>query len=217
MRFDFDPDRDAVLQVDDCWLVAARLLAGRADPSSTIAYPAAYAMAVDRLAQIGYGCVPDPAAGDRVPDDLVATCIVYPVDPRVHARAGARDRERHLRMVCAMARTDGTFVGSELAVALDLATRLAGDDGERLRFRSIVHELFINPAAADDPLSQIAAMPRTQALQVVETLKTIAWADGLLRESERRMLEHVHVLLDLPVELVGALSCRTRFVEQPAA
>ena len=128
------------------------------------------------------------------------------------------NRELHLRLVCAMARIDGAFVGSELGVALEVADRLAGDcPGRRKRYRALVRELFISPTALPDPVSQLAALPRHEALDVVESLKAMAWADGLLRAAEHRMLCLVHDALDLPRELVGALRCSPRYVDPLAA
>jgi tellurite resistance protein len=209
----FDPDRDAILPVDDCWLVDARLMSQRGAGSDEMEFQAAYARSVDRLAEQGFGCVPDPAAGDRCPDELVATCIVYRVDPHQHVRGGDPGRELHLRMVCAMARSDGAFVGSELAVAMEVAERIAISSVERRRLRAIVHELFVNPAERRDPFMHLLAMPRAQALDVLETITTTAWADGLLRQAERCMLERVHQLLGLPAELVDARGESARYVD----
>lgn len=204
-EFHFDPERDAILPVDECWLVASRLLAQRVDPDGTARFEDAFPLAVDRLAQLGYGCVPDPRAGDPVPDDLVATCIVYRNAGVTDARRATPARELHVRLLCHMARTDGAFVGSELAVALDVADRLAeGDEGLRLRLRAIVRELFINSRPGDDPMARLAAMPRIDALELVQTLRATAWADGHLRMAEERMLVRVHELLGLPTELVTA-------------
>ena len=115
-----------------------------------------------------------------------------------------------------MARTDGAFVGSELAVALELADRLATTVAQRSRYRAIAHELFINPSSAVDALTQLHAMPHAQALDVLETLTATAWADGLLRDAERRMLEHVHVLLDVPITCVQRPIPFARFVADDA-
>ncbi|MCB0880082.1 MAG: TerB family tellurite resistance protein [Thermoleophilia bacterium] len=216
--FRFHPDRDSILPVDDGWLVDPRMLAQRADPHGHLSYEQAYAEAVDELARSGYGCVPDPTAGDAGPQDLVATCIVYEAEPAEHVRESTDNRELHLRLVCAMARIDGAFVGSELGVALEVADRLAGDcPGRRKRYRALVRELFISPTALPDPVSQLAALPRHEALDVVESLKAMAWADGLLRAAEHRMLCLVHDALDLPRELVGALRCSPRYVDPLAA
>jgi hypothetical protein len=92
--FSFDPDVDAILPVDECWPVDPRVLVKRIDPIGSMPFARAYAAAVDQLARRGYGCAPDPAAGDGEPRSLVATCIVYravdgePV--RVAARSWAR-------------------------------------------------------------------------------------------------------------------------------
>ena len=217
--FAFDPDADAIMPMDDCWLVDPRALAMRIDPTGTAgAFQDSYAAAVDALAEHGFGCVPDPAAGDGGPVALVATCIVYRIDPEQHVRARVQEHELHLRLVGAMARTDGSFVGSELAIALEVADRLGGgDEGRRLRFRAIVCELFMNPTVERDPLAQLASMPRATALDIVETLKATAWADGCLRHAEQRMLERVHQVLELPLELVGALARSTRHVQAGAA
>jgi uncharacterized tellurite resistance protein B-like protein len=210
---------DSILPVDECWLVDPRELARRADPSGTLRYDRAYARAVDELAARGMGCVPDPAAGDAHPQDVVATCIVYRAPGAGGPlRSSCEHQELHLRLVCAMARTDGAFVGSELAVALELADRVAdGDEPRRMRFRALVRELFISPAAMPDPVAQLTELPRERALEVVEHLKAVAWADGCLRSAEQRMLCRVHDLLGLPQDLVGALATTTRFVDPLAA
>src|SRR5690606_12259819 len=126
--FAFDPTVDAILSIEDGWLVEARLLSRRGAGGDEVSFADAYARAVDQLAACGYGCVPDPAAGDRCPDELVATCVVYRVDAHAHVREADDARELHVRLVCAMARTDGAFVGSELAVALELADGVATTD-----------------------------------------------------------------------------------------
>lgn len=204
-EFHFDPERDAILPVDDCWLVASRLLAQRVAPSSTARFEETYPLAVDRLAERGFGCVPDPRAGDPVPEALVASCIVYRLPNGPHRRRRTPTRELHVRLVCQMARTDGTFVGSELAVALDVAERLAaGDEAVRRRLAAIVRELFINARVGDDPMAELAAMPPIDAAQLVEALRATAWADGILRAPEERMLLRVHELLGLPAGLVAA-------------
>ncbi len=174
---------------------------------------------MDELARRGFGCYPDPAAGDQHPADVVATCVVYrAAESHALVRNAARPRELHLLLVCAMARSDGAFVGSELAMALELADRLAADDeSRRRRLRAIVHELFINPDAAPDPVLELTTMPPEMALQVVEHLKAMAWADGCLRSAEHRMLCRVHDLLGLPQHLVGALATITRYVDPLAA
>lgn len=213
----FVPERDAILPVDDCWLVEARLLSRLGAGHEEISFDQAYARAIDRIAEQGYGCVPDPAAGDRSPDELVATCVVYRIAADEHVRSCDPERELHIRLVCTMARTDGAFVGSELAVALEVADRLAETTGERLRFRSIVHELFVNPAARVDPLTQVATMPRADAFDLVETLRVTAWADGLLRDAERRMLERVAEVLKLPPETVDPPGDHSRYVQSDAA
>lgn len=211
--FRFDPVLDSILPVDECWLVDPRLLAHRADLAGHYDFEQAYAASVDALAELGYGCVPDPAAGDAPPPALAGTCIVFAIDPDRLTRSADAVSELHLRLVCAMARSDGAFVGSELAIALELADRLAADDeGHRLRGRALARNLFITPACAPDALESLTLMPREDALEIIETLKATAWADGHLRRAEARMLTRVHELLDLPLELVGALS--TRFVDR---
>jgi uncharacterized tellurite resistance protein B-like protein len=86
-----------------------------------------------------------------------------------------------------------------------------------MRFRALVRELFISPAAMPDPVAQLTELPRERALEVVEHLKAVAWADGCLRSAEQRMLCRVHDLLGLPQDLVGALATTTRFVDPLAA
>ncbi len=216
--FGFDPDKDAILPVDECWLVDPRQLARKADPRGECSYELAYATAVDLLAELGFGCVPDPRAGDAGPQDLLSTCIVYRIPEQGAPRTASPHCELHLRLVCAMARADGAFVGSELSVALEIADRIAsGNQARRLRFRALVRELFVSPDALPDPITQLASMPRARQLEVVEHLKAVAWADGLLRAAEHRMLCRVHQLLDLPEELVGALSRSSRYVDPLAA
>lgn len=200
-EFRFDPHVDAILPVDEAWLVDPRILVKRIDPSGALPFVNAFAVAVDELAELGYGCVPDPRAGDGAPRSLVATCIVYSAaSADGPIRVTAEWRELHLRLVCTMARTDGAFVGSELAVALDVADRLAGTNEDvRLRFRALVRELFMNSSEARDPLAQLAEMPRPQALHILENLIAVARADGFMRLAEQRMLERVHEVLELPV------------------
>jgi uncharacterized tellurite resistance protein B-like protein len=198
-EFRFDPHVDVILPVDEAWLVDPRVLVKRIDPSGALPFGNAYAVAVDELAELGFGCVPDPRAGDGAPRSLVATCIVYRASDGGPVREVDEWRELHLRLVCTMARTDGAFVGSELAVALDVADRLAGTNEQvGLRLRSLVRELFMNPAEARDPLAQLAELPRPQALHILETLTAVAKADGQLRLAEHRMLERVHDVLELP-------------------
>jgi hypothetical protein len=214
--FRFDPVLDSILPVDECWLVDPRLLAHRADLAGNYDFEQAYAASVDALAELGFGCVPDPATGDAPPAALAGTCIVYAIDPSRLKRDADAVNELHLRLVCAMARSDGAFVGSELAVALELADRLAaGDEGRRLRGRALARDLFITPAPSPGALVSLTLMPREDALEIVETLKATAWADGYLRRAEQQMLTRIHELLDLPLELVGALS--TRSVDRLAA
>lgn len=216
--FSFVPELDSILPVDECWLVDPRLLARRASADGRGTLASSYTAAVDELAKLGFGCVPDPAAGDEHASSLVSTCIVYRAAPGGPARTSDRFTELHLRLVCAMARSDGTFVGSELAVALELAERLAaGKAGWRLRLRALVRSLFVEHGTAPDPLQQLRSMPYRQACDVVETMKAIAWADGFLREPEERMLVRVHELLGLPRELVGAISRDVSSVHQLAA
>lgn len=200
-EFRFDPLVDAILPVDEAWLVDPRVLVKRIDPSGALPFVNAFAVAVDELAELGYGCAPDPRAGDGVPRSLVATCIVYrAATDDGPLRVAAEWRELHLRLVCTMARTDGAFVGTELAVALDVADRLGGaNDDVRLRFRALVRELFMNPTEGHDPLAQLAEMPRPQALHILETLVAVARADGFMRLAEQRMLGRVHQVLELPV------------------
>ncbi len=199
-EFRFDPHVDAILPVDEAWLVDPRVLVKRIDPSGALPFVNAFAVAIDELADRGYGCAPDPRAGDGAPRSLVATCIVYrAATPAGPLRVADEWRELHLRLVCTMARTDGAFVGSELAVALDVADRLGGaNDDVRLRFRALVRELFMNPTEGRDPLAQLAEMPRPQALHILETLTAVARADGYMRLAEQRMLERVHEVLELP-------------------
>ena len=216
--FSFTPDRDSILAVEDCWLVDPRELARKADPFGRSSYELAYATAVDLLAEQGYGCVPDPRAGDAGPQDLLSTCIVYRAPDTDRSRTASPHCELHLRLVCAMARADGAFVGSELNVALEIADRISvGDPARRMRFRALVRELFISPDALPDPVLQLTSMPRARQLEVVEHLKAVAWADGLLRAAEHRMLSRVHQLLELPEELIGALSRSSRYVDPLAA
>ena len=218
-EFRFDPDIDAILPVDESWLVDPRILVKRIDPSGALPFRNAYAVAVDELAARGYGCAPDPRAGDGSPRSLVATCIVYKAGPDGPVREAAEARELHLRLVCTMARTDGAFVGSELAVALDVADRLAASNVDfGLRFRALVRELFMNSAEAVDPLAQLAEMQRPRALHILETLTATAWADGFLRLAEQRMLERVHAVLELPAPVAEANSSTiVRYVQPDAA
>ncbi len=217
--FRFDPDHDSILPVDECWLVDPRVLVKRIDPHAALPFANAYAAAVDELASLGYGCAPDPAAGDGCPRSLVATCIVYRAEGEAPVRVAAEQRELHLRLVCTMARTDGAFVGSELAVALEVADRLGGANPDvRLRFRALVRELFMNPSEARDPLAQLASMPRPQALHILETLRAVAWADGYVRLAEQRMLERVHEVLELPAPEEQAPRVQNvRYIEPDAA
>ena len=218
-EFRFDPDVDAILPVDEAWLVDPRVLVKRIDPSGALPFVNAYAVAVDELAARGYGCAPDPEAGDGAPRSLVATCIVYRATDDGPLRTAQEWRELHLRLVCTMARTDGAFVGSELAVALDVADRLAGANKDvGLRFRALVRELFMNSAEAHDPLAQLAEMPRPQALHILETLTAVANADGYLRLAEQRMLERVHAVLELPApDASASRSTMVRYVDADAA
>lgn len=219
-EFRFHPDVDAILPVDEAWLVDPRILVKRIDPSGALPFVNAYLAAVDELAARGYGCIPDPRAGDGAPRSLVATCIVYQSTEDGPLRVAAESRELHLRLVCTMARTDGAFVGSELAVALDVADRLAGPNVDaRFRFRALVRELFMNSAEARDPLAQLAEMPRPQALDILETLTAMAQADGFLRLAEQRMLERVHELLELPAPVwdADAASSVVRYIQPDAA
>lgn len=219
LEFAFDPDVDAILPVDECWLVDPRVLVKRIDPTGALPFVNAYAVAVDELARLGFGAAPDPVAGDGCPRSLVATCIVYRADPDGGlVRDASPWRELHLRLVCTMARTDGAFVGSELAVALEVADRLAGSNAAiRLRFRALVRELFMNSAEARDPLQQLADMPRPQALHILETLSDVARADGFVRLAEQRMLARVHELLELPAPTFADDESAARFVRRDAA
>lgn len=215
--FHFDPRADAILPVDEAWLVDPRVLVKRIDSSGALPFANAYAVAVDELATVGYGCVPDPRAGDGCPRSLVATCIVYRAHDTEPVREAAEWRELHLRLVCTMARTDGAFVGSELAVGLEVADRLAGSNAAvGLRFRAIVRELFMNPAETRDPLVQLSEMPRPQALHIVETLTAMAWADGFLRHAEQRMLERVHDVMELPAPASAPATTVVRYVQSDA-
>ncbi|MCW2920650.1 MAG: hypothetical protein JWL76_524 [Thermoleophilia bacterium] len=219
-EFRFDPNVDSILPVDEAWLVDPRILVKRIDPAGSLPFVNAYLAAVDELAARGYGCIPDPRAGDGAPRSLVATCIVYQATDDGPLRVAAESRELHLRLVCTMARTDGAFVGSELAVALEVADRLAGPNVDaRLRFRALVRELFMNPAEARDPLAQLAELPRPQALDILETLTAMAQADGFLRLAEQRMLERVHEVLELPVPMADANMAPSvvRYVQPDAA
>ncbi len=216
--FHFEPDLDAILPVDESWLVDPRVLVKRLDPASERPFAEAYAAAVDELAALGYGCAPDPTAGDGTPQSLVATCIVYATGAYEHVRVPDAQRELHLRLVCTMARTDGAFVGSELAVALEVADRLAGPNvGLKLRFRAIVRELFMNPSTERDPLVQLASMPRPQALHIAETLAAMAWADGFVRLAEQRMLARVHEVLELPFDLEPTALGNVHYADDDAA
>lgn len=203
--FRFDPVLDSILPVDECWLVDPRLLAHRVDPAGNYDFANAYAAAVDALAEIGFGCVPDPAAGDAPPAACVGTCIVYAIDADQLVRVPDELGELHVRLVCAMGRSDGAFVESELAVVLEIADRLAaGDLGRRLRGRALARDRFITPARCSDALMSLTSMSRATAVQVVESLTAVAWADGTLREAEHRMLLRVHELLGMPTEHLGS-------------
>jgi hypothetical protein len=216
----FDPELSSLVALDDGWLVEVRVVSrlGAATRPASTEFGEGYELGVELLARDGFGCVPDPAAGDLLPRTGSDSAVVYRVQDDWD-RVAARDpqRELHLALVCAMARTDGAFVGSELGIALALADHLATSPAQRARLRAIAQSRYMNVAGTLDPLVELSELPRAEAISILESLERTAWADGLLRDVERRLLEQVRLLLDVPFDDVDDADPAVRFVEDDHA